>query len=152
MGSNYLFIEGGLIIGHGSQLRAGDLRNDLRRLFETHALDQAKYIVSDFSAITGIALEESQGRDIGALVRQLRSMRITLRRPFRWAAVTADQRVEHLAGNIALGAGAGINLKVFTNLHEALLWAKNPRAFMEIADFIARHACAPGSGHAGHDD
>ena len=97
MQAKHLLIDGCLISRHGGGLRAADLLDYLSKLFQTRALDHAKYIVSDFSQTTEITFDESHVQQIGAFVRELRSIRVTLRRPIRWAVVTADQRIRHLA-------------------------------------------------------
>lgn len=133
MESRRLLIEGVLIIRHAGRLNGADLINHLRGLFTARVFEQAKYVVSDFSEIAEVACDESHGRQIGALVREWRGIRARLRRPFRWAVVTADKRVERLAGIIAMGAGGGVFPRVFTNVYQALLWVKNPQILMEIA-------------------
>jgi len=133
-----LLIEGGLIIRHSGRLTGADLMNHSRQLFCNRAFDDAKYIVSDFSQITWSTFEESHGYEIGTYVREMRSKRIRLRRPFRWAVITADPHAEHLAGVIASGVGTDIYLQVFANFYEGLLWGNNPRFFTEIAKYAAR--------------
>lgn len=138
MESRHLQIEGGLIIRHSGHLTGSDLMNDSHTLFKNRALDDAKYVVSDFSQITWCIFEEFYGHEIGTYVREMRSLRITLRRPIRWAVVTADPQVEQMAGIVAAGAGTGIYMRVFANFYEAFLWANNPGLLAEIAKYAAR--------------
>ncbi|MFZ5584546.1 MAG: hypothetical protein ACOZHQ_01320 [Thermodesulfobacteriota bacterium] len=133
MESRHLLIEGVLIIRHTGRLNGAGLMSHLGGLFTARVFDQAKYVVSDFSEIAEVACDDCHGREIGALVRDWRNVRARLRRPFRWAVVTADKRVERLTGIIAVGAGDGVFPRVFTGVHEALLWAQNPKILMEIA-------------------
>jgi len=133
MESRHLLIEGVLIIRHTGRLNGAGLMNHLGGLFGARVFDQAKFVVSDFSGVAEVDYDASHGREIGAFVREWRSIRTRLRRPFRWAVVTADQRVAHLAGLIADGAGDGVFARVFTGVYEALLWVRNPKILMEIA-------------------
>lgn len=137
MESRHLLIEGGLIIKHSGELTGLGLINYLCELFKARAFDQAKYVVSDFSVITCLVFEESYGHEIGTIVHEFRSIRITLRRPIRWAVVTDDPSIEQLAGVIAVGAGTDIYLRVFANIYEAVLWGKHRKAFTEIENFMA---------------
>ena len=125
MESQNIRTDGGLIIWHSGRLTASGLSVYIQTLFESPGVDILDFAVTDFSRISAIDLDESEAAEIGALVHDLRSLRGTMDQTVRWAVVSADDRIESLARVMANYSAGYLHLKVFGNLDEALLWARN---------------------------
>lgn len=111
MESVNIWSKDGLIIRHRGRLTTPGMLANIRNIQDSPSLDRLKYVVTDYSDVSGVDLDEGESEEIGALLHDLLVFHGLLSRNIRWAVTTSDRRIETFVHILAWSIGESFRLR-----------------------------------------